>query len=301
MFTYGVTPWKACINMKSAICITAYQELNYLKKLVQEYSKEFDVFIHIDSKTKCDLSAFNSIDHVYAVQKYRVNWGSYTHILAACELIKLALKEGNEYISIISANTVPAVSVLALKDFFEKNRKTVFMEIKGKNESNSYYEFEYRYTAYYFQHIFNFRGRFGGIYLNFNKISSYIQRKFFPRKNCCFDYKGYLYCHMPSDVAAHCLDYIANNPEYIKQLKYCWIGEEFFFQNIIMNSKYNNNVIKDCLIFDTWPLNEGVSDLKITDYDKIVNSHKVFCRKVPEKSQELYFEKLAVRNNLYEN
>lgn len=36
--------------------------------------------------------------------------------------------------------------------------------------------------------------------------------------------------------------YINNNETYIKKLKRCYVGEEFFFQNIFMNTKWKDKV-----------------------------------------------------------
>lgn len=69
-----------------------------------------------------------------------------------------------------------------------------------------------------------------------------LQIKLNIRQNVQFDYKGYVYCHFPLDAAREVLFYINNNETYIKKLKRCYVGEEFFFQNIFMNTKWKDKV-----------------------------------------------------------
>ena len=98
--------------------------------------------------------------------------------------------------------------------------------------------------------------------------------------------KGYVYCHFPLDAAREVLFYINNNETYIKKLKRCYVGEEFFFQNIFMNTKWKNKVVNDCRIFDIWGKDRGYpAFLCKSDINDILDSEYEFARKFKPHSE----------------
>lgn len=57
-----------------AVLITAYHNFNQLDILTKLLSKKFEVFVHIDKKTKESFTASNEHIHVYSL--FHVNWGA---------------------------------------------------------------------------------------------------------------------------------------------------------------------------------------------------------------------------------
>lgn len=276
--------------MKVALLITAFNEIDFLYDLVEDYSKEFNVYIHIDQKTECDLARFNELDNVRAISKYKINWGSVHHVDAIIALMKMAMADGCEYVSVISANTVPTASLESVKTFFENNRDKIFLEHEAREGDYHFHDFDYRFSAYFFQHIYNLRGPLWKFWRSLEKISALLQRKLGLRKNVVFKYKGYVYCHLPQYAVEYVLRYINSNPHYLTDIKYCWVGEEFFFQNILIGSSLDNAIVNDCLMYDIWSEDRGYpAFLNVSDLDEIVSSGKLFCRKVSSNDRELYF------------
>jgi len=78
------------------------------------------------------------------------------------------------------------------------------------------------------------------------------------------------------------LDYVKKHRGFIKKLKTMAIPEEFFFQNIIMDSPYGEFVVNDSLIYDDWENGNGASPavLKLDDMKRIESSGKLFARKI---------------------
>ena len=65
------------------------------------------------------MKELNAIGDTYVVQSYKITWGSYKHILAILDLLERALCDGNEYFHILSANTIPTLSLSEIKKFFD--------------------------------------------------------------------------------------------------------------------------------------------------------------------------------------
>lgn len=282
---------------KHALIITAYQELDYLKELCKVYSKYFKCYVHVDKKAKDrdGIEALKRIEDVYVISKYKINWGSCKHILAILDLLKKATQDGIEYYHIISANTIPVRTPEEIVDFFEKEPSHIYMEIK-ENDGNSFYEFEYRYSAYFFQYLYNLKGRLGWFWERIEKYSSAVQRKLRVRKSVKMNYKGYLYCHLSKEAVAYVLNYVKKYKDYIRTLKYCYVGEEFFFQNILMNSPLKDQVQNDTLIYDEWGERGNPAFLDETDIEKIEISKALFARKV-EKGNRIVWDIIQEKYN----
>ena len=102
-----------------------------------------------------------------------------------------------------------------------------------------------------------------------------------------FRYKGMLYCHLSGGFVAYVRKYLAENSDYLEKFKYCNIGEEFFFQNIIMNSEFKETVSNGNLIFDKWNEEGKALFLKVDDYEELIESNCLFARKVGSESEEI--------------
>ena len=89
------------------------------------------------------------MENVFAVSIYSIHWGSYRHILAILFLLQKAVLDGIEFFHIISANTILIKNPQKVFCFFENNPQKVYMKVK-ENKGKLFYEFEYRYTAYFF-------------------------------------------------------------------------------------------------------------------------------------------------------
>lgn len=275
---------------KHALIITAYQEIDYLEELCKAYSSNFVCYVHVDKKCSQAQEAvekLNRWNNVFAISQYQINWGSYKHILAILALLQKAVEDEVQFFHIISANTILIKNPQKLIDFFEQNPESIFMEVK-KNTGQSFYEFDYRYTAYFFQHIYNLRGQNHKLWKRIEGWGAALQRKMKLRTGIRMDYKGYIYCHLPRQVVLYVLDYVKQNPQYIKELKYCSIGEEFFFQNIIMGSRYASKVINDPLIYDEWGGRGNPAFLDMTDIDKLCDTNAFFARKVSKEHKEVF-------------
>lgn len=77
-----------------AFIITAYKNKALLEKNIRLFSSHFKCFIHIDKKSELNdfeyIQRLNSIENTIVISKYKINWGSYLHMMAILDLLKLA-------------------------------------------------------------------------------------------------------------------------------------------------------------------------------------------------------------------
>lgn len=128
-------------------------------------------------------------------------------------------------------------------------------------------------------HIFNAKDTIGG---QLSYYFKYIQSKIGIKRKLRYQYKGYVYCHLHKDFVNYLLDFWDSHPEYLRDLKTRGIPEEFFFQNIIMNSAFRNSVISDPLTLDDWHSGRGgyPAVLDYSDISNSSNSDHIFARKI---------------------
>jgi hypothetical protein len=107
---------------KHALVLTAYKDFEFLKELCEVYSKYFYVYIHIDKKSnisESDMKYLNALDNVSAISRYKINWGSYLHVQAILDLLEMAEQDENDYVHVLSANTILVRHPNELLEFFE--------------------------------------------------------------------------------------------------------------------------------------------------------------------------------------
>jgi hypothetical protein len=116
------------------------------------------------------------------------------------------------------------------------------------------------------------------------------------------DYKlywGRTWFTIPFEVVNYIVDFVKENPWYYKIFQNGLVSDELFFQTIIMNSAYSNNVVNDNLTCVNKFKNNHPIIFTENDIEYLENSNKFFARKfdisVNEKSV-MYFMEKALKN-----
>ena len=86
------------------------------------------------------------------------------------------------------------------------------------------------------------------------------------------------------------LEYVKENRNYMNTFKFCSVGEDFFFQNIIMNSPLKVNVCNDTLIYDEWGKRGNPAFLDETDIENLKKTKALFARKVGKSGKNVWNE-----------
>lgn len=257
--------------------MTVYKDISLINMIIQYMPNDWDVYVHIDSKSQINVSEINQ--RVYVIKKYAIKWGSINHLYAILDLLSMAMSKSykDTYFHIITG-----------QDFFvtppgKFNEKLVdgkiYLDIK---QSAKWYDggkdiWRYRTLAPYIdlRKVFNRK---------FNRLYMIVQRLF----NLCKRlpnypiYGGLVYCSLPY----YAVEYVLNSEiakDMLRELKYSAVGEEIFFQTVLMNSPYRENIIFNNLRYSDWSVKNSPKLLTEEDFDKIIESGDLFCRKVGRK------------------
>lgn len=287
--------------MKQVILITAYKDLDFLSNILEYFDNDFDFYIHVDKKCKEDVASLRSDSRVHVYSKYRIEWGGSNHIFDIVLLIQEAFKvEKYEYYHLITGSDLPIKSLSEFKTYFENRRYDNFIEYFQLPQLNWGYDGGYNRICYYSLalNLFDFRGKWGKMNHNIVRVQKALK---FKRSFDFFDEKlwgGGTYWSLSVSGIESIVFYLDKNPKYIKRFKYTAVGEEIFFQTILLNElelKPHNNSLR----YIVWSSDDiGPKTLGLDDFESISKSNCFFARKFDtEKSIEL-MKVLVAQNDI---
>jgi len=287
--------------MKIGVLILAHNNPNQLKQLVDILKTDFQIFIHLDKKSCIDSDIFANEPNVCVIKNHKVYWGSVNIVLATLDLIKLAFEHNCDYYILISGSDLP---ILKNQDIIKEIRK---------NPEISY--FDYHSLP---REDWPLNGGFERLQLFWEKIekpnvTSYsiksllfslcrnIQRVFHLKRKLLpvTYYGGAQWFNLSKEAVEYLLNYIEENPKFLKSFNYTLISDEIFFHTLLLNSPIRHKIENDkkrYIDWDTGP--ERPRILRIEDYDKIIKSNGFFARKFDEKIDDEICKKILQRINL---
>ena len=274
--------------MKQAILITAYKNYSHLKKIINFFDEDFQIYVHLDRKSKIspeEIDVFVTNNKVkFFCRKYKVNWGGLNHLKSILFLAKEALKdENNFYFHLISGQDFPIRSCEDFKSFFQINSIRNYID-----------HFEVPFSGW---------GGNGGLdrlsYFNFYDLfdakkmsqSRWITKTVKAQKKIGYEralpktlsnlYGGSTWWSLNREAVDHCITFTLKNKGFLNRFKHTFCSEEFYFQTILMNSGLKDSMLKDNLRFIDWQKNNGASPaiLGMADLTKLNNSNAFFARK----------------------
>lgn len=274
--------------MKHAILITAYKDFKELKRLVDQFDENFNIYIHIDKKSIVEQRDFDMLKETtnvaFVSQEYTVNWGGVNHLKSYLLLSEEALKKAeNQYFHLITGEDFPIKNNSSFKSLFKEEIKSkIYMDcVKMPREDWSNGGMD-RLEHYNFYDVLNAKSKFGRIFIyglyRLQLLFNFKRKITFQEKL----YGGSTYWTIPRNALEYVIDFTQEKPEFLNRFKHTFCAEEIYFQTIIMNSKYAQNVVDEDLRFIDWGRVGEVRPayLDENDFDTIVASNKLFARKI---------------------
>jgi hypothetical protein len=274
--------------MRQAILITAYKNETQIYDIINYFGKDFEFYIHVDKKSLMNLSeSYNGWDNIHIYKEYTINWGSISHLKAILLLSEKALGDKkNGYFHLITGQDFPTKA----KNYFSNELNTEkdyldYFEMPEKcwGADGGMDRIEY-YNLYEYFNYMKFIGNiFIRIFLKMQRILK-IKRKITICKYFKKLYGGSTYWSLTRNSLQYVLSFTNKNPAVLESMKFTFSAEEIYFQTILVNSEYTENIVNDNLRFIDWDSGNGDSPafLDETYYEKIKGSNKIFARKFHE-------------------
>lgn len=311
--------------MKIAYLITAYIDPSQLRRLCDAilYSNGDDfseVFLHIDKKV--DISPFEKILKEYTnvhfcKKRYFINWGGYNQVLSQKELLRNALDSNRNFdrFICISATDYPLWSNKKIFEYFKEKEKEEL--IGGYDLTESKCMWQKKKVIYYhffrdlpvpvkLRRVFSFGSRTILRYLGI-KRKPIVQ---LGNGKTGHIYTGSDYWAITRNCAEIVLEGLMKNTPYIRRLKNSYIPSEIIVNTIVYNSEYSINagpllkineetlqpmpgldLLTPLQIID---YSGAIKVWTLTDYDRLVSSGKMFCRKTLSGVSDSLIEKIEL-------
>lgn len=276
--------------MKHVIIMTAYKDVELINRIIRNVPNNWDVYVHVDKKSKLSPSMIDK--QAYVIKKYRINWGDANHLFAIVELLKIAIENTSEeaYYHIITGQDYFVSSPKNFDKFIDKGK--LYLDIVSDPQwyNGGKDIWMYRTLASLFDLRKPIIRKLNRLYMLFQKKLGLC--KALPNYTI---YGGSVYCSLPSTAVEYLLECdIAK--QMLDELKYSAIGEEIFFQTVFMNSPFKSLVIPNNLRYSDWSVINAPKLLNESDFNSIVTSKVLFCRKVDKIISDKLLEILPVSN-----
>lgn len=268
--------------MKLAYMLQAHSGENQLIKLIENLAGgDTDIFLHIDKKSEqlyINLSKrYSNAENVYVIEdRISVNWSGFTMVEATLKLMN-RVKSTNrkyDYISLISGQDFPIKSKEYIETFYSENQGKEFIEFRDIGHHF------WRLKCYsFFRENINNRKLYMRVMDNILRYPQkiLIRRNNFKNMNL---YYGSMWYTITYECLLYIVKYLSDNPKFYKQFRLTSCSDEHFFQMIVMNSPFKNNVVNNNLRYIDWPIGaSSPKTLTIKDYDKLKASDKLYARK----------------------
>jgi hypothetical protein len=265
--------------------ILAHKNQGQLNKLVDHLKSDFSIYVHIDRNSKIQV---NSQKNVYAIKKFKSYWGSLNAVLAIRELLKTASAGNHERYLLISGQDLPVKRNLEIIQFFTGSANNY---IRGESlDELKQHQWRMRYY-----HLDSYNcGKL------LNKLQVITQYKLgmlqdtyrLCRKIPAKLYVGSVWFNLTHEAVMICLDKLYDR-KYTKQFKYSKCADEIIVQSIMHNSRLVSSIVHDDLRYADWTGGGAHPKvLTIGDYDKLMNSGKLFARKFDETLDRVVIDKI---------
>lgn len=229
--------------------------------------------------------------------------GGANQFLLTLDLLKMVDVKKFDFVHLLSGVDMPIKSIKQFDAFFEGTSYKGFFSFDpqvdiGRCEKE-------RLGRFYLYDVFNPRSRMlcpRVVNMMVAKTQDFIERQ-----GCTIRkpmklkvYKGAQWFSISNDIVKYIVEFCSKNEWYVKRFKWTSCCDEIFFHTIVMNSPYAEKICHCDLRYIDWKQKiEGESLPRIldeSDYEDIISSDRLFCRKLDEEKSRTLINK--IRRNI---
>jgi hypothetical protein len=285
--------------MKLAYIILAHQYPEQLIRLISRLNtKTASFFVHIDQTSDPETYAqmvkeLSTFSNVYWLKRHDTYWGSFRAVKATYEGIQELFNKDIDfdYVVFLTGQDYPIKSVSYIEEYLTKNLGKEFIEyypLPNENWKDPHFTINVDRVENWFingklvKHNFIALPENASLKLRLflSGCSLLIRLNILKRKRQLpkgFQaFGGSAYWCLSRNCAAYINNFIQQNPTFINFFRFAGLTDEVFFQTIILNSPFREQVINDDLRYIVWP---GPATLAKNDLESLLNASELFGRK----------------------
>ena len=267
---------------KHAYLIMAHNDWSLLSRLLRCLDdKRNSIFIHIDKKSKFDISFLYEPEYAecFFVERRTASWGGYSLVAVELELLSEAMLKGDfDFYHLLSGQDLPLKSQDFIHSFFDKHVGKNFILFDPNAEKNCLIENRIQQYHFFQDAIGRKTGPWIALLERIESFSLYVQRKLkVDRISHCPAkiFKGRQWFSISREMA----DYVLSRKKDIHRwFRYSLCADEMFLQTIAMDSPLRETIMDNSLREIDWIRGKPYTYRK-EDYEMLVNSSNLFARK----------------------
>lgn len=236
------------------------------------------IFVHFDASASVDDWARLVDDagrhpNVKLVRRHRCWWGSFGIVQGTIEMISEAIASRSmfDYGVLLSGSDFPIKSNSFIQDFFSNSPNQEYMECFPVDGENRWSKDEGKYSAKY---------RYAYYHAWFRSRNLRLTRRA-QGPNGLRIHGGSQWWALTRPALEYVDAFIKSEPTYTKFYRHTLIPDESFFQTILGNSPFSENLSGGDITLALWnkPEPPYPALLGMNDWEAIVQSKKLFARK----------------------
>ena len=283
--------------------IMAHGDYRLLSRLINKLDhKDNTIYLHIDAKSsfteedKQNIKSNVKNSTIIFTDRYHITWGGYNQINTEIRLLEAAVKGNHDYYHYLSGADFPIKSMANIHKFFENHNGCEFIHFCSEEFTQRHKK---RFSLYHFLQDKAGRNRKSPYFyidralLAIQKILPIDRTKKHPNIT---PKSGAFWC----SITHNCANHILKEEPFIKSYyskSVC--GDEHYIQTVVHNSDFKDNIY--CLKYNvpdnhanlryiewksTDAKNSAPHTFNIDDYDLLMKSDNLFCRKVTDKTSK---------------
>lgn len=276
--------------MKLAILIECHKNPKQINAFLETMAhSDITFFIHVDKKSNIKDEIIKSQNVVFLPDELRigVEWGKYSQVQAILNLLNFAYSYGEyDYFCLLSGQCFPILSVNNILLYLDSNKGKNFVNLfesknNGLTHTNNY---DKRVNVVFPSWLMgkNFpirvlRRLWVMVTGGYNHTFKLFQRK--KPQGLNFYFGSSWWC-VTKGFVDWLINFLKERPEFEKFYKLSSCPDESFFQTLLMNSPFSETR-EDYLHYIDWTgQKNSPNNLSIQDFNSIINSGKLFARKI---------------------
>lgn len=261
---------------KIAHLILAHRSPDQLSQLVNALAyPSHRVYVHVDKKV--DIIPFkhqlDAAATTFITRRKRIDWGAYSVVEATLSAMSEIIDNGQyDFINLLSGADYPLVKPGVVDYFLNDHLQKSFMEFQ--HQGTPWWEHTKGRTEKVHLTDYRFRGKH-----RLQQIINVFPFKRTPPMGLELVGRSQWFT-ITARHAAYILHYVEKNPVVVNFFKHTWGPDEFFFQTILFNSQFRDEIINDNLRYIDW--SEGAASPKTLtreNYPELASSGKFYARK----------------------
>ncbi|MGG1364493.1 beta-1,6-N-acetylglucosaminyltransferase [Priestia megaterium] len=287
--------------MRIVYLILAHNNSQQIKSLVDKLNSEKNSFvIHFDlNGSELEYNnlqkIFQKSENVFFSSRHKCYWGDISLVDASIACIKTAYQNKIEfdYAALISAQHYPIKTNQQIENSLANSNYKNFMtyfKIPAREWANEDGGRD-RIVYYYFNK--HPRKRYANkriIYKGMSRILKNLGIRRKPPISLDKFYGGSQWWCLTNECCAYILNFVQTKKDIYNYFKYVLIPDEIFFQTILLNSKFKDEIVNDNLTYINWGEKPTTSPITLdkSHYEELIKSDGLWARKFDtEKSVEL--------------